>query len=196
MNLLLHCCCGPCTTSVVDHFRGLGDQVTGWFFNPNLYPHSEQARRGKTFAQAASALGLPVLPEGPRLDLRAFLLAQASHSGARCRACYEMRLRATATEAAVRGFDGFSTTLLISPYQDIAAIGEIGRAIAARAGLEFRFADLRNRYRESRERARELGLYMQNYCGCVFSLLERARRRAGRRIHRREAEGGARPCST
>jgi len=96
----------------------------------------------------------------------------------------------------VRGFDGFSTTLLISPYQDIAAIGEIGRAIAARAGLEFRFADLRNRYRESRERARELGLYMQNYCGCVFSLLERARRRAGRRIHRREAEGGARPCST
>jgi hypothetical protein len=112
------------------------------------------------------------------------LLALAGRGRERCRGCYQFRLRATAREAAARGFDGFSTTLLISPYQDIAAIQEIGRAMAARVGLVFRFADLRERFSESRERARELGLYQQNYCGCLFSSLERARRRGDRIVRK------------
>lgn len=184
MNLLLHCCCGPCTTSVADHFRAAGDRVTGWFFNPNIHPEAELARRAETFSQAAAALDLPLLPEGPRPNLRSFLLAQSTQPEGRCRACYQMRLRATADQASANGFQGFSTTLLISPYQDLAAIGEIGRVIAAQAGLEFRFEDLRHLYRESRARSRELGLYLQSYCGCVFSDLEAAERRAARRLQK------------
>jgi hypothetical protein len=182
MNLLLHCCCGPCVTVVVDHFRAFGDELTGWFSNPNIHPVAEQQRREETFEQAARALELPVLRGEPGLDFRGFLLAQASYGGSRCRACYEMRLKATAREAAARSFDGFSTTLLVSPYQDIAAIGELGRTIGERLGLVFRFADLRDRYQESRERARQLGLYCQRYCGCLFSGLEGARRRATRAL--------------
>ena len=184
MNLLLHCCCGPCSTVTVEHFRSSGDEVTGWFFNPNIHPADELRLRETWFERAASAIRLPLLRPGPALDLRRFLLALAGRGRERCRGCYQFRLRATAREAAARGFDGFSTTLLISPYQDIAAIQEIGRAMAARVGLVFRFADLRERFSESRERARELGLYQQNYCGCLFSSLERARRRGDRIVRK------------
>ena len=184
MNLLLHCCCGPCSTVTVEHFRSLGDEVTGWFFNPNIHPTEERQLRETAFEKAAKALGAPLLRDGPRLDPNAFLLAVASRGSERCRACYELRLKATAREAAARGFDAFSTTLLISPYQDIAAIAHLGRAIAGRFGLNFRFADLRERFAESRERARKLGLYRQSYCGCLFSRLERSRRRGERAIRK------------
>ena len=181
MNLLLHCCCGPCSTVTVEHFRSSGDEVTGWFFNPNIHPADELRLREIWFEKAASAIRLPLLRSGPDLDFRRFLLELAAHpESERCRACYQFRLKATAKEAAARGFDTFSTTLLISPYQDISAIQEIGRAVAGRVGLVFRSADLRERFAESRERARELGLYQQNYCGCLFSSLERARGRSSR----------------
>ena len=198
MKLLLHCCCGPCTSVVVDHFRSLGAQVTGWFFNPNIHPAEELRRRQATFEQTAQVIGLPVhrpagsvaadvgapaLPEAEE-GLRGFLLALASQGGKRCRACYGLRLEAAAAAARSEGFDSFSTTLLISPHQEVEAIGELGAAIGARLGVKFGFADLRGRYAESCERARELDLYRQNYCGCLFSLLERSERRAGRAIER------------
>jgi len=184
MNLLLHCCCGPCSTVTVEHFRSLGDEVTGWFFNPNIHPSAEQRLRQTWFERAASALRLALLRPGPELDLRRFLLEYAAAGSKRCRTCYRFRLRATAREAAARGFDAFSTTLLISPYQDISAIQEIGLEAAKRVGLIFRFVDLRERFAESRTRARELGLYQQNSCGCLFSSLERARRRSERGVRK------------
>jgi len=182
MNLLLHCCCGPCSLSVAQHFRALGHQVTGWFFNLNLYPDSEHQRRQSAFQQAARELGLSVLRQPDPTGLRGFLLALAPYPGGRCRACYQVRLSATAREAAARGFDAFSTTLLISPHQDLAALETCGRALGQRLGVEFLFADLREKYPASCDRARELGLYRQNYCGCLFSGLERAQRRASRSL--------------
>ena len=182
VRLLLHCCCGPCATVVAEHFRREGEEVVGWFFNPNIHPEEEWVRREEALAQAASRMGLPLLASGPGMGFDEFLLAMARQVGRRCLACYELRLRATAREAAKRGFDGFSTTLLISPYQEVEAIGEIGRKAGAEFGVGFRYADLRGRYGESTERARELGLYRQNYCGCIFSALERAERRARRAI--------------
>jgi hypothetical protein len=180
LKLLLHCCCGPCATSVAEHFQGLGDQVTGWFFNPNIHPEEERTRRETTLAQAAEAAGLPLLPGGPAMRLVDYLLAIARRGGPRCHTCYALRLEATAKEASAKGFDGFSTTLLISPHQDLEAISSIGCSIAERTGIEFRFADLRGKYGESCERSRELDLYRQNYCGCLFSGLERSQRRSDR----------------
>jgi len=172
---------------VADHFRGLGDEVMGWFFNPNIHPEGERARREGALAEGAGQIGLELLPAGRGMGYDEFLLALARRGGARCRACYELRLVETAKGAAAGGFDGFSSTLLISPYQDAAAISEIGRRAAARFGVEFRFADLRESYGESCERAREMGLYRQNYCGCRFSQLERAERRALRAMRKSRA---------
>lgn len=183
MNLLLHCCCGPCASAAA-HFRARGHEVTCLFFNPNLHPPDELLRRQRTFTQAARALDLPVLPGPPPSGLRTFLLALARQPGPRCHACYRLRLEAAASEAAARGFDAFSTTLLISPHQDLDALRSIGQALGARLGVPFFFADLRGEYPHSCERARELGLYRQNYCGCLFSLLERGARRAGRALDR------------
>jgi predicted adenine nucleotide alpha hydrolase (AANH) superfamily ATPase len=181
VKLLLHCCCGPCAALVADHFRALGDTVTGWFFNPNIHPPEERRRRERALTQAAQAIGLPLLPVEDGMGWAGFLLEQARRQGPRCRACYELRMEATAREAARRGFEAFSTTLVISPYQDVVGIADLGRAIADRCGVKFRSADLRERYPESCERSRELGLYRQHYCGCQFSLLERAERRLRRR---------------
>ncbi len=180
MKLLLHCCCGPCSLLVAEHFRAQGEKVTGWFFNPNIHPEEERLRRESTLAEAAQASKIRLLPPGPELNFTEFLLALARRGGPRCLACYQLRLEAAAQEAARLGFDGFSSTLLISPYQNLDAIAEIGRAAGVQAGVAFHFTDLRECYPNSRERARELDLYQQNYCGCVFSALERAKRRAKR----------------
>jgi len=179
MKLLLHCCCGPCTTSVADYYRSRGDAVTGWFCNPNLLP-KERERRREAFAQTAEAMRLDTRPADDALDFLDFLLAIARGTGSRCEACYELRLEAAARKAVAEGCDGFATTLTISPYQDLEALHRIGEEVGARLGVEFVFVDLRNRYPESRARARELGLYQQKYCGCVFSALERAEGRASR----------------
>jgi len=180
LRLLLHCCCGPCATSVADHFRGVGYDVVGWFFNPNIHPDEERRRREATLVEAAEAAGLPLLPEGPAMRPDEFLLKLAGRGGRRCLACYEVRLEATARKAAEQGFDAFASTLVISPYQDLEAIAEIGMGAGEAAGVEFQFVDLRNAYPKSCERAKELDLYRQNYCGCVFSGLERAERRTRR----------------
>jgi predicted adenine nucleotide alpha hydrolase (AANH) superfamily ATPase len=116
------------------------------------------------------------------MGLAEFVLRVARVGRGRCRACYDMRFEAAAREAAERGCDAFSTTLLLSPHQDLNAIAEVGAQVGERSGVEFQFVDLRSRYPESCRRARELDLYRQQYCGCVFSSLERAERRARRAI--------------
>lgn len=189
MRLLLHCCCGPCTTGVVDHWRDRGAAVQAWFYNPNIWPEGERRRRKETFAQAAGALGVPVAPAEAEGSERDFLLALAHARGRRCEACYRMRLEAAARRARATGCEAISTTLLISPYQDIEALRRIGEEVGRRAGVRFEFADLRGKYRLSRERARAMGLYQQNYCGCLFSRLERAERRAVRAVGRARTAG-------
>jgi predicted adenine nucleotide alpha hydrolase (AANH) superfamily ATPase len=206
LRLLLHCCCGPCSLEVADHFRSLGYEVTAWFFNPNIHPPAELARREAAMRQAAGAEPHPAFSESGsacvvspspraergkgvrfparRLTLLDFLLLIARNEGARCRACYRLRLEETARAAGALGYDAFSTTLTISPYQDVGAIQEVGERAARAAGVRFLYADLREHYHGSAQRARELGLYRQNYCGCLFSALERAERRARRAIAR------------
>lgn len=132
--------------------------------------------------EAARAAALSLQDSGASLTLREFLLRLARSRGRRCRACYRLRLEGAAREARALGCEAFSTTLTISPYQDLRAIQEVGEAAAEAAGVRFLHADLREHYHTSAERARELDLYRQNYCGCVFSLFERAERRARRAI--------------
>jgi len=173
--LLLHICCGPCATYPVPHLRELGFDVLGWWYNPNVQPEAEHARREESARALAAREGLPLAAGA--YEPGAYEDAVRGHQARpeRCRRCYRLRLEAAAREAQRRGIELFTTTLLISPYQDQAALKEIGDQVAAAYGRRFFFENLRRGWAERGRLARAYGLYLQQYCGCRFSLAERER---------------------
>jgi predicted adenine nucleotide alpha hydrolase (AANH) superfamily ATPase len=182
--LLLHTCCGPCSTVVVPALRARGFAPVALFANPNIQPMDELARRREALRQyAASAdLELVVQPE-PGFEVWRDELGAAVDRSAeeRCRLCLRLRMRAAADTAAQRDLGVFATTLTVSPYQRHDLIAAEGRRAARATGVEFLFVDLRDRYHESIEASRRLGLYRQRYCGCVPSMWEAWNDRRGRR---------------
>ncbi len=203
MKLLLHICCAPCSTAAVEAWRQEGVRVTGTFFNPNIHPFAEHSLRWQTLLSCAGAMGLPLMG-GPEYDITGWLrrLKGGGQRPERCRICISQRLGHTARLAAGSGFGAFSTTLLVSPYQEHEIIREEGEKAAEAAGVRFAYRDLRARYRRSIELSREAGLYRQKYCGCIYSDAEAAagrRQRAGERAFppgssdAAEAAAGRRP---
>lgn len=189
MRLLLHACCGPCLLEPFDAFAGEHD-VDVVFFNPNIHPAAEYELRRDTLRAYAGERGIATieLEYDPAEWMRA--VAGLEHDPpARCRACYRLRLGRTARYATEHGYDAISTTLTVSPYQDPESIAEEGRAAAEEAGVEFVERDFRDRYQQATQRSRDLGMYRQNYCGCLLSDLEaradRERRREERRARKR-----------
>lgn len=176
MRILLHTCCGPCSVATIPHLAA-GHRVTALFYNPNIHPFAEFSRRLEAMDALVAALPEGLLAGYLRRDeygLETFLQAigEARGGPARCRACYRLRLAEAARVAAETGHQAFTTTLLISPYQDRRGLGEVGEEEAARHGLQFLFPDLRPLFREGQRQAQELGLYRQKYCGCIFSEYE------------------------
>jgi predicted adenine nucleotide alpha hydrolase (AANH) superfamily ATPase len=171
MKLLLHTCCGPCSIYPVEVLGGEAE-VTGYFFNPNIHPYTEWRARRETLASYARSIDLPVLFDDGYL-LEEFIRGVVNREDTRCSFCYAMRLKRTAEVAAREGFDAFSTTLLVSPYQKHQLIREIGEAVAGEAGVAFHYRDFRPGYRGAVERSRELAMYRQKYCGCIYSEKER-----------------------
>jgi predicted adenine nucleotide alpha hydrolase (AANH) superfamily ATPase len=146
------------------------------WYNPNVHPFTEyESRRGALVAYA-QGLGLPLILRDD-YGLRAFVAALSAPYGDRCGHCYRLRMEEAAGAAAKGGFDAFSTTLLISPYQDHEMIRETAQMAAERHGVGFLYRDFRPLFREGQGRARSMGLYMQKYCGCIFSEEERYRKR-------------------
>ena len=178
MRILLHNCCGPCSCHPVSYLRSQGHDLTGFFYNPNIHPYREFERRLQTLREYAAGESLEVIVDAS-YDVRAYLMqvVDAADRGRRCRICYGIRLDRTAREAAARGFEAFSTTLLVSPYQDHDAVREAGVEASHRHGVRFKYEDLRRGWPETVRMAKEKGLYRQGYCGCIFSEEERYRRR-------------------
>lgn len=183
-RVLLHACCGPCTTAVLEALRADGREVTAFFYNPNLHPAAEYERRRAAMARVSAAMCLEVLWQHPQQGAQEYIRAVRGREGERCRACYQLRLEAAARQAAAGGFDAFTTTLAISPYQDLDLLGQVGQEAASRHHTHFLFQDFRPLYRRSRELAAQLALYRQDYCGCRFSLQERAARLAARQARK------------
>jgi predicted adenine nucleotide alpha hydrolase (AANH) superfamily ATPase len=179
MNLLLHICCAPCLTAVVDAWRLEGVDVSGTFFNPNIQPYSEHKQRYDTLLAYASKIQLPLIGE-PGYNVTKWLrmVRDDDERPGRCRLCISQRLFYAAKLAAAAGFDAFSTTLLISPYQEHEIIMEEGQRAGAEAGVEFAYRDFRPQYRRSVELSRQAGLYRQKYCGCIYSEAEAALQRS------------------
>jgi predicted adenine nucleotide alpha hydrolase (AANH) superfamily ATPase len=172
MRILLHTCCAPCTIVPLKVLRQSGHRVTGYFYNPNIHPYREFEKRRTTLREYARSAGLEVLfPEG--YDLEDFLTRTSPWGAERCRTCYRLRLEAAAREGLARSCEAFSTTLLYSRYQQHEWIREAGEEISGRTGLPFFYVDFRKGWREGVEESRDLGLYRQPYCGCIFSEKER-----------------------
>jgi epoxyqueuosine reductase len=169
-RLLLHICCAPCATYTVRRFREAGARVTGHWFNPNIHPFREHELRRGALAGYAPALKLPIIWE-PGYEMAEFMrrVAGQERFRQRCAICYHLRLERTAIVAAREGFALFTTTLLISPYQDLEAIIHIGEELAQRHGVSFWAENLRRGFAEHHRLAREAGLYRQRYCGCLYS---------------------------
>lgn len=156
--------------------------MDGTFFNPNIHPFSEHQRRYDTLLAYAGRIDLRLVGE-PLYSVRDWLESVHGNEqrGDRCRICIGGRMRHTAELASAGGYDAFSTTLLVSPWQEHELIIKEGEAAAGLAGVEFAYRDLRPSYRRSVQMSKEAGLYRQNYCGCIYSEHEAALERAQRR---------------
>lgn len=172
MKILLHICCAPCSIYPVEFLRGQGMDINGYFFNPNIHPYTEYSRRKDTLEEYAGKIGLKVIFSDAYL-LEEYLRGVVYREEERCRFCYAMRLEQAARAAKRGGFDYFTTTLLVSPYQKHDLIRETGEAQGKKFGVPFYYQDFRPGYCEAAARSRELGLYRQQYCGCIFSEMER-----------------------
>ncbi len=173
-SVLLHTCCGPCSTYTINRLQGEGFQVTGFWYNPNIHPFVEHEKRRASFEEYAESVTLPFIREDG-YEMLQFLRMVAGNEapGKRCRICYEMRLSRTARVAAREGFDAITTTLLISPHQDQPLIREIGERVAREHGVHFHFENFRRGWAERGRLTRRHGLYRQQYCGCIYSEWER-----------------------
>ena len=189
-SVLLHSCCAPCLVCCVDALRREGLEPTSLWFNPNVHPYQEyRARRDALLGYGALA-GLEVrVLDG--YGLRDFVRAVADDVDGRCARCYAIRLGAAAKYAAENGFRAFTSSLLVSPYQNRELLLRTGEEATRRHGVEFLGLDFRPGFREGQARARALGLYMQKYCGCVFSEEDRWQKQIR---EDRERFGGAASC--
>lgn len=172
MKTLLHICCAPCANRPIDILRADGWDVTGFWYNPNIHPFTEYRARRNCLQQYAQEIELPLILRD-QYALRPFIREVAGDIGHRCVKCYEMRLYAAAREAAEGGFDSFTSSLFISPYQNHDLLREVAQRAAKEYGVEFLYRDFRPYFREGQTFAREHGFYIQKYCGCVFSEEER-----------------------
>jgi len=146
--------------------------VSAYWYNPNVHPFMEHKRRLEAMQQLSKLTNLPLIVSDGYAIIE-FLRAIVGREADRCPVCYKMRLEQTAKAARENGFDAFTTTLLISPYQNHEQIVEIARDIAKNAGVDFYYEDFRPGFRDGHRVSKEMGLYHQPYCGCLYSEWER-----------------------
>lgn len=175
MNLLLHVCCGPCSLYVIDdlrdYFKDENIEITGFFANPNIHPYDEFLRRKENAEIACKNKEIPLVCVDD-FDMETWENYSQSRAN-RCKMCYTTRLERVCNYAKENGFTHFTTTLLVSPYQDHNVIREVGERLASERGINFVYRDFSVGFREGQKEAREMGLYRQKYCGCIKSLYEK-----------------------
>ncbi len=172
MKILLHICCAPCTIYPLRKLREEGHGVQGLFYNPNIHPYVEYRKRLDAVEEYAGAERLEVVrPE--EYGVEDFLRNVVFREKDRCRYCYEDRLAYAARVAAEGRFDGFTTTLLYSKFQNHALIKTLGEELARRFGVAFHYRDFREGWAEGVRISKERGIYRQQYCGCIYSEKDR-----------------------
>jgi len=172
VKIMLHICCGPCAIYPVQDLLKEGYKVKGYYYNPNIHPFQEYARRREGTEEMARQLDIPLLV-APEYHPETYFQEVSFKEKDRCGICYLLRLRETAARAKAEGYNGFTTTLLVSPWQKHDLIRQLGEAVAKGEGIPFFYFDWRKGFSEGRRQAKEMGLYRQQYCGCLYSEQER-----------------------
>ncbi len=178
MAILLHSCCGPCLSGSYPLLKQslVTEKAAVFWDNPNIHPFIEYHQRFDSLKKMATVFGLEVISGNASYGIERFLKAlNGDYSPSRCAVCYRLRFKAVAEAAVRNSFDAFSTTLLISPYQDHELLIKTGNEAAEAAGVKFYYQDFRPGFKNSHEMARKHELYRQKYCGCIFSEHDRYR---------------------
>ena len=179
-KLLLHSCCAPCSSAILEFLQNYFD-ITVYFYNPNITFEEEYYKRLNEQREYHEKRGYSIKVIEGKYDPREDFFKQVKgledrkEGGERCFKCYTLRMEATVQKAKELGFDYFSTVLSISPLKNAQWINEIGEELSEKYGIKFLNGDFKkkNRYLRSTEISREYELYRQDYCGCVFSKMER-----------------------
>ena len=183
-SLLLHSCCAPCSSYVLEYLS-CRFRITVFYYNPNIAPEEEYRKRVEEQKRLIREMcrGYPVSFEEGVYDAERFYemakgLEDVPEGGERCCRCYERRLREAAKTAQRLGMDYFTTTLSISPLKNADKLNETGLALAREFQVDYLVSDFKKKdgYKRSIELSQEYGLYRQNYCGCVYSQTEARRR--------------------
>ena len=172
MKLLLHTCCAPCSIYCIDELKKEDIDITLFWYNPNIHPYMEYKKRKETLEQYSEVVNIDLIVS-ENYGLREFSKNVINDLDNRCKYCYKERLEKTAIYAKQKGYDAFTTTLLISPYQNHDLIKSMGEELEKEHNIKFLYKDFRPGFRAGQTKARELELYMQKYCGCIFSEEER-----------------------
>lgn len=171
VRVLLHICCGPCTIYPLRILREEGNDVSGLFYNPNIHPYLEYMKRLEAIEGYARQTALTVIRDAHPME--EFLREVSFREQDRCRYCYRMRLTRAAQIAGRDGYDAFTTTLLYSRFQKHELIRSTGESVAEREGIRFIYRDFRQGWSEGVRTSKKLGMYRQQYCGCIYSEKER-----------------------
>ncbi len=176
-KLLLHTCCAPCFSSVSEKLDQDYSLAVFWF-NPNIFPIEENVKRLEQFSKFPS--NIKIIIENSKSEIlswqKAILpFAGEREGGKRCEKCFEFRLKKTAQIAKKEKCDYFTTTLSVSPHKNANTINQMGQKIANESGVQFLEANFKkqNGYLRSLELSKQLDLYRQNYCGCIYSMKEK-----------------------
>jgi len=174
MKILLHVCCGPCSTAVIEQLKNEGHEVVLFFPNSNIYPAKERAKR-RVYAEKVSEIYNCkfIFEDYNHSGWRDFIsgLEREPQGGKRCEKCFEYNLRKTAVKARELGMDGFTTTLTVSRFKKSSQVLSVGLKVGKEEDANFYEYDFKKQggYEKSVELAKKYELYRQNYCGCEFS---------------------------
>lgn len=171
-KILLHTCCAPCAIYPINRLREAGFDISAFWYNPNVHPFTEHKNRLEAMKTLAQKLSFPLIT-ADGYDMIDYFRGVAGHEAERCGHCFRMRMRKTAQLAKDKGFNAFTTTLLISLYQRHDLLREICEAAATEHGIAFHYEDFRPGFRESHNLSHGMELYHQKYCGCIYSEWER-----------------------
>jgi len=172
LKILLHICCAPCAIYPVKFLREQGMDVMGFFYRHNIHPYTECLKRQEALESYAEQINLRVIYQDG-YDLEGFIQNVAFRESNRCSYCYHERLRSTALVAKRGKFDYFTSTLLYSKFQKHDTIKSMGESIGKSVGVKFYYQDFRTGWKNGIEESKNIGLYRQQYCGCIYSEKER-----------------------
>ncbi len=181
-TLLLHSCCAPCSSSVIERLLPYF-KITIFYYNPNIEPYKEYLKRKEEQIKFIKDLNeninfLDCDYENEIFKELSKGLENMPEGGYRCHKCYNLRLEKTAITAKKNNFDYFGTTLTVSPYKNSQVLNKIGEEISKSLNIKYLYSDFKKKegYKKSIELSKKYNLYRQNYCGCIYSKTEKCQK--------------------